>query len=99
MTLRFGLLHPWNEQPRLCGILSDSDSIESSLTYNHQGTVTFTLEELKGVPEDVISGYTKRTDGGKDVYDVTFKTPDIFPLVRPPSLRDLLHNVINGAIV
>lgn len=44
--------------------------------------MTFTLEELKGVPEDVISGYTKRTDGGKDVYDVTFKTPDIFPLVR-----------------
>lgn len=46
-----------------------------------QGIITFTLEELKGVPSDVVSGYTKRTEDGKDVYDVTYKTPDIFPLV------------------
>ncbi len=46
-----------------------------------QGVVSFTLEELKGVPEDVVSGYTKRTEDGKEVYDVTFKTPDIFPIV------------------
>jgi hypothetical protein len=46
-----------------------------------QGTVSFTLEELKGVPEDVISGYAKRTEDGKELYDVTHKTPDIFPLV------------------
>jgi Zn-dependent oligopeptidase len=44
--------------------------------------VSFTLEELKGVPEDVVSGYTQREEGGKTVYDITFKTPDIFPLVR-----------------
>ena len=50
--------------------------------YLLQGVVTFTLEELKGVPEDVISGYAKRTEDGKDVYDVTFKTPDIFPIVH-----------------
>lgn len=47
-----------------------------------QGVVTFTKEELQGVPEDVVSGYTKRTEGDKEVYDVTFKTPDIFPVVR-----------------
>jgi hypothetical protein len=47
----------------------------------YQGVVTFTLEELKGVPADVVSGYTKRQDGSKEVYDVTFKTPDIFPVV------------------
>jgi hypothetical protein len=46
-----------------------------------QGIVSFTLEELKGVPEDVISGYAKRTEDGKELYDVTHKTPDIFPLV------------------
>ena len=51
------------------------------LTLDRQGVVSFTLEELKGVPADVISGYTKRTKDGKEVYDVTFKTPDIFPLV------------------
>lgn len=33
------------------------------------------------MPADIISGYTKRTDGGKEVYDVTMKTPDIFPIV------------------
>lgn len=44
--------------------------------------ITFTAEELKGVPEDVVSGYIKRTDdSGKEVYDVTYKTPDIFPIV------------------
>jgi hypothetical protein len=46
-----------------------------------QAVITFTFEELKGVPEDVISGYTKRTEGGKEVNDVTYKTPDIFPVV------------------
>lgn len=47
-----------------------------------QGFVSFTLEELEGVPADVISGYTKRTEGDKELYDVTFKGPDIDPLVR-----------------
>jgi len=39
------------------------------------------LEELKGIPTDVISGYTKRTEDGKEVYDITYKTPDIMPVV------------------
>lgn len=44
--------------------------------------ITFTEEELKGVPPDVVSGYTKRTSqDGKEVYDVTYKYPDIFPVV------------------
>jgi len=34
------------------------------------------------VPSDVTSGYTKREDGGKEVYVVTMKTPDIFPIFR-----------------
>ena len=49
--------------------------------------MSFTLEELKGVPEDVISGYTKREEDGKTLYDVTYKTPDIFPLVRLHQMR------------
>jgi hypothetical protein len=44
--------------------------------------ITFTAEELKGVPKDVVSGYTKRTtEDGKEVSDATYKTPDIFPIV------------------
>lgn len=48
-----------------------------------------TAEELKGVPEDVLSGYTKKTEDGKELLEVTFKTPDIFPVVRtfPRSVR------------
>lgn len=46
-----------------------------------QGTISFTLQELKGVPADVVSGYDKREVKGEEVYDVTFKTPDIFPIV------------------
>ena len=46
-----------------------------------QGIVSFTLEELKGVPADVVSGYTKRKENGKELYDVAHKTPDIIPLV------------------
>ena len=51
------------------------------LKLRFQAVITFTEEELKGVPKDVVSGYTKRTEGSKDVYDVTYKTPDIFPIV------------------
>jgi hypothetical protein len=52
------------------------------IIYYSQGVVSFTLKELKGVPEDVVSGYAKRTEDGKELYDVTHKTPDIFPVVR-----------------
>ena len=34
------------------------------------------------MPKDVISGYKKRTEGDKTVYDVTYKTPDIFPVFK-----------------
>lgn len=47
-----------------------------------KAVITFTEEELKGVPKDVVSGFTKRTEDGKTLYDVTYKTPDIFPVVR-----------------
>lgn len=56
-------------------------TLRISGAHRTQGFVSFTLEELKGVPQDVISGYVKRTEGDKELYDVTHKTPDIFPLV------------------
>jgi len=55
--------------------------LEFSKNFNEEkGFITFTKEELDGVPADVISGYTKHED--EDKYDVTFKTPDIFPLFK-----------------
>ncbi|KAI0670768.1 Metalloprotease [Trametes maxima] len=46
------------------------------------GTIEFTLGELKGVPTDTISGYPKRTKDNKEVYEVTYKLPDWGPILR-----------------
>ncbi|KAF8158338.1 metallopeptidase MepB [Crassisporium funariophilum] len=57
--------------------------LEFSKNFNEEdGVISFTEEELKGVPKDVISGYTKRTEGDKELLDVTYKTPDIFPVFK-----------------
>ncbi|KAL1748030.1 hypothetical protein HDZ31DRAFT_30711 [Schizophyllum fasciatum] len=57
--------------------------LQFSKNFNEENEIiSFTEEELKGVPKDVISGYKKRTEGDKTVYDVTFKTPDIFPVFK-----------------
>ncbi|PIL22512.1 hypothetical protein GSI_15201 [Ganoderma sinense ZZ0214-1] len=82
---RAGLALPEDEREKLMKLKKELSQtcLEFSKNFNEEnGVVTFTLDELKGVPEDVISGYTKRTESGNDVYDVTFKTPDIFPLFK-----------------
>ncbi|KAJ7780594.1 metallopeptidase MepB [Mycena maculata] len=57
--------------------------LEFDKNFNEEnGIISFTKEELDGVPADVISGYTKRTEGSTELYDVTFKTPDIFPVFK-----------------
>jgi Zn-dependent oligopeptidase len=81
----------------LCLQFSDNYNQENVSTYRceptplfqtkHQGKISFTLAELEGVPNDVISGYTKRQEGEAEIYDVTFKTPDIFPIVSHSSWR------------
>ena len=68
-----------------------SHIISLKIRTGFQGFISFTLEELKGVPEDVISGYPKRKEGNKELYDVTHKTPDIFPLVC--TSHSLFHDV------
>ncbi|KAJ7366807.1 metallopeptidase MepB [Mycena albidolilacea] len=57
--------------------------LEFDKNFNEEkGIISFTKEELDGVPADVISGYAKRTEGSVELYDVTFKTPDIFPIFK-----------------
>lgn len=69
--------------------------LEFNRNFNEEnGVVTFTEEELKGVPKDVISGYTKRVEDDREVFDVTFKTPDIFPVfnfAENPETRRKAH--------
>jgi hypothetical protein len=49
-----------------------------------QGHVTISAAGLEGVPADVLAGYTKRAaeDGSGDVYDISFRTVDMIPIVR-----------------
>ncbi|KAJ7134561.1 hypothetical protein C8R44DRAFT_770807 [Mycena epipterygia] len=54
----------------------------SQVCLEFDGVISFTKDELDGVPADVISGYTKRTEGSTELYDVTYKTPDIFPIFK-----------------
>lgn len=77
---RAGLALPEKERAELTELKKELSQVclEFSKNFNEEnGVVSFTLEELKGVPEDVISGFPKRGDK----YDVTHKTPDIFPVV------------------
>ncbi|KAF8128555.1 mitochondrial endopeptidase [Boletus edulis] len=66
---------------RLKDDLSDA-CLKFTQNFNEEnGRISFTREQLDGVPEDVISRYTQRTEGDKVLYEVTFKTPDIFPVI------------------
>ncbi|KAH9939164.1 Metalloprotease [Amylocystis lapponica] len=82
---RAGLALPEKERNELMALQKELSQacLEFSKNFNEEnGSVSFTLEELKGVPDDVISGYTKRTDGDREVYDVTFKSPDYLPVIK-----------------
>ncbi|KAE9386902.1 zincin [Gymnopus androsaceus JB14] len=52
----------------------------SQLCLEFSERITFTAKQLDGVPANVVLGYMKRTQGSEEVYDVTSKTPDIFPI-------------------
>lgn len=82
---RAGLALPEKEREELMKLKKELSQacLDFSKNFNEEdGHISFTLEELDGVPADVVSGYTKRTEGSKEVYDVTFKTPDIFPIFK-----------------
>ncbi|KAJ3515380.1 hypothetical protein NLJ89_g1791 [Agrocybe chaxingu] len=82
---RAGLALPEGQRNELMALKKELSQVclEFSKNFNEEnGVITFTEEELKGVPKDVISGYTKRSEGNKEVFDVTYKTPDIFPVFK-----------------
>ncbi|KAJ7254409.1 hypothetical protein B0H12DRAFT_1115452 [Mycena haematopus] len=82
---RAGLGLPEAERNTLTTLQKELSQVclEFDKNFNEEkGVVSFTKEELDGVPADVISGYTKRTEGSIEVYDVTYKTPDIFPVFK-----------------
>lgn len=68
----------FNEE-KVCSTTSECQL--RTLTRVPKGIVTFAVAELDGVPSDVISGFTKRVEDGKELYDATCKGPDIDPIV------------------
>ncbi|KAK7678639.1 hypothetical protein QCA50_018365 [Cerrena zonata] len=58
-------------------------SVKFSKNLNEEnGFVLFTLEELDGVPQDVIDGFEKTKDGEVEKLKMTFKYPDLFPVLK-----------------
>ncbi|KAH7913359.1 mitochondrial endopeptidase [Hygrophoropsis aurantiaca] len=80
---RAGLALPEKEREQLTLLKKDLSQVclEFLKNFNEEdGRISFTLEELDGVPADVISGFTKRSEESRDIYDVTFKAHDIFKI-------------------
>ncbi|KAJ7459805.1 metallopeptidase MepB [Mycena latifolia] len=94
---RSGLGLPEKERNTLTALQKQLSQVclEFDKNFNEEnGVISFTKDELDGVPADVISGYTKRTEGSTELYDVTFKTPDIFPIFKfatRPETRQRAH--------
>uniref|UniRef100_A0A0W0FS66 Putative metallopeptidase MepB n=1 Tax=Moniliophthora roreri TaxID=221103 RepID=A0A0W0FS66_MONRR len=82
---RAGLAVPEKEREELTKLKKELSQVclEFMKNFNEENaSISFTAQELEGVPQDVISGYTKQTEGETEVYDVTYKTPDIFPVFK-----------------
>lgn len=58
-------------------------SVQFSKNMNEEKEfVLFTLQELEGVPEEVINQFEKIEEGGVTKYKMTFKYPDLFPVLK-----------------
>ncbi|KIP08913.1 hypothetical protein PHLGIDRAFT_68434 [Phlebiopsis gigantea 11061_1 CR5-6] len=82
---RAGLALPDKEREELTKLKKEvsAASLEFSKNFNEEkGIIVLTADELEGVPKDVVSGYTVKTEDGVQLYEVTFKTPDIFPVFK-----------------
>lgn len=51
-------------------------------TNEENGHLEFTLDELEGVPASIIEQFEKATVDGQEKYKVTFKYPDILPVLK-----------------
>lgn len=62
--------------------LSNLSTIFSKNLNEENGFLAFTAEELDGVPESVMEQFEKINEGGVEKYKVTFKYPDILPVLK-----------------
>lgn len=96
VCLQFGVSHqnlPYAPKP-------NDLALQKNFNEEH-GTVSFTLAELEGVPKDVVSGYIKRASDGQELYDVPFRTTDIFPVFKyavVPETRHRAHDAYESRL-
>ncbi|KAI9465435.1 Metalloprotease [Lactarius psammicola] len=78
---RAGLFLPEADRERLTEWKKELSQVclEFNKNFNEENLYP---RRAQGVPEDVISGYPKREEGSKELYDVTHRTPDIIPLFK-----------------
>ncbi|KAF8905842.1 hypothetical protein CPB84DRAFT_1726845 [Gymnopilus junonius] len=77
---RNGLALSADERAELTVLKKELKQVCSEFRRNfneENGSISFGEEELKGVPQDEIAGYTKSTDDDKETYTVALKGPDI----------------------
>ncbi|EIW59235.1 Metalloprotease [Trametes versicolor FP-101664 SS1] len=82
---RAGLALPEADRERLIKLKKEIEQASMAFRKNaneENGSHSFTLDDLKGVPSDVISGYTKRTEGDKELYVVAFKNAEWGSITR-----------------
>lgn len=82
---RAGLALPEDKQAKFKELKTKISNLCIEFAKNldeEHGFLLFTKEELNGVPDDVVSGYTTVEEGGITKYKVTHKTPDIIPLLN-----------------
>ncbi|VVT58022.1 uncharacterized protein SAPINGB_P005998 [Magnusiomyces paraingens] len=60
---------------------------------DEDGSLEFTAEELTGVPESVLEQLTKTED---NKYKMTFKYPDVFPVLKYAQNADVRKKVFTG---
>ncbi|KAH9481084.1 Thimet oligopeptidase [Psilocybe cubensis] len=86
-------------------------TLEFMKNFNEEnGSISFTKEELKGVPEGTLSGYSKRTvtsvnESGEEIeteqYIVSFKGPDYSPVMgfaENAATRKRIHEAVSSRL-
>lgn len=83
--LRAGLDLPEEERNKVKEIkkkISNNSLLYSKNLGEQNGFIAFTKDELEGVSEDVIKQFDTFEENGETKYKVTFKYPDIFPVLK-----------------
>ncbi|KAF8905938.1 metallopeptidase MepB [Gymnopilus junonius] len=81
---RVGLALPDEKRAELATLKKELSQVCSEFRKNcneENGSISFTEEELKGVPDEELAAYTKSIEGDKVLYSASYKGPDVFSIL------------------